>query len=701
MPDFDFTMVGVLLQPPPSRMALVPRLRLLLASATFALLAVPIYLVRSLSAAVGSQTALQPTMRIGRPLGNTLHICVATEQWPPLGLLGVINSTLTHAVDHGALIFHIVAPPELHAQLAVLQSLFPELTLRIFGMATNDVEGKIRARVRGLMHATTGVQEDLVKAFDPPLYEWAVVYLPQLFPQLRRLIWLDTDTIVRTDLQPLWRQPLHGLPLGAVMDCAHRVESAVNTSQLKMLRTPHLAPRGCGFDKGVLLVDLVQWAAMDATARVEYWLAQYVRTTPFVASGAQLFKIDRLAPSPHTPMMLALGGSWLALHPRWNLFDASGPPLGTLTTQIWEHAWAKEKFVRSTRDGGNATEEVDDERDPWREEPRADGSAVDGSSAKRSVPTLAMLSADARGHILHFSWRGHRPWDKRTKSAAAPQPQLCASPAAFSGPPPALRPCHEMWSDVAEHSVVSLGWDHAGASTVVLNKAWDPILGREPRSHAHDADAKKKKDAKDAKDGKSTSKARSATPPSKSESKKAVAKKQEKHEPSKQEKQSPKKDKDAKKAKEKHKSDDDDGKKDTKRAKEKHKSDDDDEGKTHKDAKKGKEKHKPADDDDGKSHKDAKKSKEKHKSGAADAGKEKDAKEPKEKHAASALEPGVDANDEAGAAKLAARDEADGEMWEAHLSAKAAAGVAQVQAHLKAKAAAARAPWLRVLLEQR
>ena len=262
-------------------MPLVTRLRLLLASATFALLAVPLYLVRGLSATVGS---LQPTMRIGRPLGSVVHICVATEEWPPLGLLGVINSTLMHAADHGALVFHIVAPPELHSQLAVLQSLFPEATLRIFGMATNDVEGKIRGKLKALIRANlVSVKDEWLDALETPLYEWAMVYLPQLFPQLRRLIWLDADTVVRADLQPLWQQPLLGRPLGAVMDCAHRVEATVNTSRLQvlihpprivvcpppswhavnssrlqMLRAPHLAPRGCGFDTGVLLFDLVQ-----------------------------------------------------------------------------------------------------------------------------------------------------------------------------------------------------------------------------------------------------------------------------------------------------------------------------------------------------------------------------------------------------------------------------------------------------------
>ena len=47
-----------------------------------------------------------------------------------------------------------------------------------------------------------GVAEKAGK--DPPLYGWALAYLPALFPRLRRLIWLEADTVVRADLQPLW-----------------------------------------------------------------------------------------------------------------------------------------------------------------------------------------------------------------------------------------------------------------------------------------------------------------------------------------------------------------------------------------------------------------------------------------------------------------------------------------------------------------
>ena len=309
-----------------------------------------------------------------------------------------------------------------------------------------------------------------------------------------------------------------------------------------------------------------------------------------------------------------------------------------------------------------------------------------------------------------------RPWPWSQAAPKSPislrltiQVQLCASPAARSGPPPALRPCHEMWSDVARQSVRKLGWDqdHAGASSLELNAAWDPIRDpipggsakrfpgkagqpgpREaastqddtaPRSRKGDGASKKGARDKGAKAPKSKAK---PAAPTKAAPKKAGAKKPsfknsngrlllEKQTPKYAEKAPPKKAEDAKRPPgSKHESDaahDDDGRKgtDSKQPKEKHTSDKagDDEGRKGKYSKHPKEKHTSdaADDDEGKKGNGVKTQKEKH---AADAGKDTDAtttheekaeagkeaadadaKESEEEHAVDAKDAGEDATD--------------------------------------------------------
>ena len=255
------------------------------------MLGVPLYLVGRMSLVatiIGVSTGATaapdaPKVHIGEPLGAMVHICVATSSWPPLGILGLINSTLSHAANRSAIIFHVVAPPEQQPQLVVLESMFPAATIRVAGMAVNGVEDKLRSRLRALSQGAGSGRAAVSKASakdasakepavitDEMIYSsWALVYVAALFPKLRRMLWLEPDTLVCTDLHTLWRQPLRGMPVGAVADCENPVEGAVNASLMTMARSPRVAPRGCGFDTGVLLVDLLQWAATDVTARAK------------------------------------------------------------------------------------------------------------------------------------------------------------------------------------------------------------------------------------------------------------------------------------------------------------------------------------------------------------------------------------------------------------------------------------------------
>ena len=79
-----------------------------------------------------------------------VHVCVATDQLLPVGLLAVVNSTLHHSCNRSALVFHVVVPPALVARTRILESLFPAARFSIFGMAVNGVAAKLRGRLRAL-----------------------------------------------------------------------------------------------------------------------------------------------------------------------------------------------------------------------------------------------------------------------------------------------------------------------------------------------------------------------------------------------------------------------------------------------------------------------------------------------------------------------------------------------------------------------
>jgi lipopolysaccharide biosynthesis glycosyltransferase len=141
--------------------------------------------------------------------------------------------------------------------------------------------------------------DDLSDLPTTPLFGsivWLRFWLPDLLPDRSRVIYLDSDTLVMSDLQGLWDTPLDPHPLAAV---ANVVEPAAR---------PHVQALGIQypggfFNSGVLLMDLGRMRAEK--------------------SSEQLFKVagdlrERLIWPDQDTLNLVFAGRWLPLHPRWN-----------------------------------------------------------------------------------------------------------------------------------------------------------------------------------------------------------------------------------------------------------------------------------------------------------------------------------------------------------------------------------------------
>jgi lipopolysaccharide biosynthesis glycosyltransferase len=82
--------------------------------------------------------------------------------------------------------------------------------------------------------------------------------LPELLPNtVERLIWLDSDLIVRRDLGALWDVPQEGYHVRAVQDAlVPLVSSSFGVARYGELGLPREAPY---FNAGVMIVDLAAW----------------------------------------------------------------------------------------------------------------------------------------------------------------------------------------------------------------------------------------------------------------------------------------------------------------------------------------------------------------------------------------------------------------------------------------------------------
>jgi lipopolysaccharide biosynthesis glycosyltransferase len=128
---------------------------------------------------------------------------------------------------------------------------------------------------------------------------WFRILLPELLPDVDRVLYLDVDTIVTAPLTPLWETDISGHNLAAV------------TNVVEPWRGNRAADLGLPgpesyFNSGVLLLNLAELRATDAIRQLRECVAQ---------RGDELIWPDQDA------LNLVLGDRRLALHPRWNCMN--------------------------------------------------------------------------------------------------------------------------------------------------------------------------------------------------------------------------------------------------------------------------------------------------------------------------------------------------------------------------------------------
>ncbi|KAL6656214.1 hypothetical protein ACP70R_007040 [Stipagrostis hirtigluma subsp. patula] len=97
-------------------------------------------------------------------------------------------------------------------------------------------------------------------------------YLPEIFPKLNKVLFLDDDTVVQRDLSALWLIDLKGKVNGAVETCRetfHRFDKYLNFSN--PLIANNFDPRACGWAYGMNMFDLSEWRKQNITDVYHTW----------------------------------------------------------------------------------------------------------------------------------------------------------------------------------------------------------------------------------------------------------------------------------------------------------------------------------------------------------------------------------------------------------------------------------------------
>ncbi|XP_077242169.1 galacturonosyltransferase 12 [Tasmannia lanceolata] len=140
------------------------------------------------------------------------------------------------------------------------------------------------------------------------------IHLPELFPSLNKVVFLDDDIVVQSDLSPLWDIDLRGKVNGAVETCrggdkfvmSKKLKSYLNFSH--PLITGNFDPEECAWAYGMNIFDLEAWRKTNISIAYHSWLQKNLK------SDLSLWQLGTLPPG-----LIAFHGHVHIIDPFWHM----------------------------------------------------------------------------------------------------------------------------------------------------------------------------------------------------------------------------------------------------------------------------------------------------------------------------------------------------------------------------------------------
>ena len=221
---------------------------------------------------------------------TTLHVACAAEGFEYVGHSAAMLHSLLARHERGAVAIHYMHGPDIGEREEELLAGMVEREggeLSFLRVPDSELDGL----------PTVGFTRKAT---------WYRIFLPELRPELDRIVYLDADLLVLDSLLPLWKTDVEGQWLGAV----------TNVLQHNDMHRPGelgIEEAHAYFNAGVLLMNLEQ---MRRDRRTQA-LLEYSRANA-----------ERLVWRDQDALNVVLGERRVRLHPRWNYMNSFR----------WEHA---------------------------------------------------------------------------------------------------------------------------------------------------------------------------------------------------------------------------------------------------------------------------------------------------------------------------------------------------------------------------
>ncbi|XP_073148507.1 probable galacturonosyltransferase 4 isoform X1 [Henckelia pumila] len=199
----------------------------------------------------------------------------------------VVNSTITHAKDPSKHVFHVVTDRLNYAAMKMwfLANLPGKATIQVqnveeFTWLNASYSPVLRQLGSPSMidyyFKNRRTESDSNMKFRNPKYLSIMnhlrFYLPEIFPKLDKILFLDDDIVVQKDLTGLWSLDLKGKVIGVVETCGesfHRFDRYLNFSN--PIISKNFDPRACGWAFGMNIFDLKEWKKQNITEVYHKW----------------------------------------------------------------------------------------------------------------------------------------------------------------------------------------------------------------------------------------------------------------------------------------------------------------------------------------------------------------------------------------------------------------------------------------------
>ncbi|EFJ08407.1 galacturonosyltransferase GAUT12/13/14/15-like protein [Selaginella moellendorffii] len=265
------------------------------------------------------------------------HFVLATDN--VLAASVVVSSVIRNSAQPQKVVFHVVTDKKTYAAMHAwfaLNPLPPAIvevkSLHQFEWLTKDNIPVLEAMenhsdIRRYYHGDHTAGADLnvsptilasrLQARSPKyisILNHLRIYLPELFPELDKVVFLDDDVVAQKDLSPLFGIDLNGRVNGAVETCrgedpyvmSKRFKTYFNFSH--PLIANHFDPEKCAWAYGMNVFDLQAWRRTDITKTYHYWQKQNLN------SNLTLWRLGTLPPA-----LIAFDGYVYPIDSQWHM----------------------------------------------------------------------------------------------------------------------------------------------------------------------------------------------------------------------------------------------------------------------------------------------------------------------------------------------------------------------------------------------